>query len=215
MSEIWGFVYGEVARLRPLAERECGFFRIFDRFEFEMKELKLKFFQKFEFEFVRTTTMFMYKTTRPTLCSPYLHTMSIPSLPSFQSVVSIPMENTDNISHPKEPDRIDQQIEIYKSKIAKERKKLEDLNEKIVQHEMKSLEHQRRAGTDNFNDNRVNKIETEKRICIDRLNKKLVALNTKISSNKELRRKIDEMVRIRLPVLSSFSSYYHIFMHPP
>ena len=102
------------------------------------------------------------------------------------------MENTDNASQPKQLDRIDQQIEIYKTKIAKERKKLEGLNEKIVQHEMESLEHLRRTGTDNFNDNRANKMETEKRICIDRLKKKLVALNTKISSNKELRRKIDE-----------------------
>ena len=116
------------------------------------------------------------------------------SLPSFQTVMSFPVEDKDGVSQPKEHDRIDQQIEIYTAKIAKERKALENLNDKIVQLEMKSLQHQRLAGTNNFNDNRANKIETEKRLCIDRLNKKLVALNSKISSNKEIRKKIDEMV---------------------
>jgi hypothetical protein len=84
-----------------------------------------------------------------------------------------------------------EEVEVYSRKVENLKKRLQAVNEKIIQHELKELEEQHKAGCDGLE--RESKIETEKQIYIDRLNKKLVALNTKISQNRELRRKIDEM----------------------
>ena len=118
-----------------------------------------------------------------------------------------------------EHNRILSQVEVYKIKVASEKKRLANLDEKIVQHELKELEQKRRVGSDiSFKES---KIETERHIYIDRLNKKLVALNTKISQNKELRQKIDEMVSGYLGVAFSFtfpqtnSQVRYNFLPPP
>jgi hypothetical protein len=84
-----------------------------------------------------------------------------------------------------------EEVEVYSRKVENLKKRLQAVNEKIIQHELKELEEQHKVGCDGLE--RESKIETEKQIYIDRLNKKLVALNTKISQNRELRRKIDEM----------------------
>lgn len=89
-----------------------------------------------------------------------------------------------------ELDRIQHQIQVYTTKIQCERKRLESINESIIQHEVKAKS---RVETDYSMDIRTSKIDSERKIYIDRLNKKLVSLNTKISQNKELRRKIDDM----------------------
>ena len=89
-----------------------------------------------------------------------------------------------------ELDRINQQIQVYTTKIQCERKRLESINESIIQHE---VEAKSRVETDYLMDIRSSKFDNKRKIYIDRLNKKLVSLNTKISQNKELRRKIDDM----------------------
>lgn len=98
---------------------------------------------------------------------------------------------------PSELDRINEQIKVYKTKVANEKKRVTTLNEKIIQHQMKELCNEHTALASHERETKISKMETQKNIYIDRLNKKLVALNTKISENKELRRKIDEMRQVR------------------
>ena len=89
-------------------------------------------------------------------------------------------------------DRVNQQIEIYKLKISKEKNRIQTLNEQLIRQSMSSSV--RRGGGDSkSNKDRETKIATEKQRLCDRLNTKLVALNKKLSENKQLRRKIDEM----------------------
>mmetsp|Transcript_13670 Transcript_13670/g.29364 ORF Transcript_13670/g.29364 Transcript_13670/m.29364 type:complete len:161 (+) Transcript_13670:68-550(+) len=100
--------------------------------------------------------------------------------------------------------RIHEQMKVYKTKVANEKKRVATLNERIIQHELKELEVKRRVGSDRAT--KESKIKIETNIFIDRLNKKLVSLNTKISENKELRRKIDEMVRDCVNILNQFKN---------
>jgi len=115
---------------------------------------------------------------------------------------------------------IKQQIEVYTRKVAHEKTRLEEINEKIVQHELNAFDQKRQVGGgDDFNDNRVKKVETAKKLLIDRLNKKLIALNKQISQNVALRKTIDEMVtteirRKNCPIFSLFHSLSHIHFRP-
>lgn len=95
----------------------------------------------------------------------------------------------------KEIARIDQQIEIFMKKLESEKLLIEDLNEQIRLNEAKVLGQKRRVGGNDAS-NKENKVMIEKQIRMleDRLNKSLVTFNTKVGENKELRRKIDEMV---------------------
>jgi hypothetical protein len=93
------------------------------------------------------------------------------------------------------------EVEAYARKVENMKKRLQAINEKILHYEVKEIEEKHKVGCDGLGKGR--KIETEKQMYIDRLNKKLVALNTKISHNRELRQKIDEMrqERCRLDVI--------------
>jgi len=94
--------------------------------------------------------------------------------------------------------RVKQQIEVYKQKIAHERARIENANQKIIQHEQqKALEQKSRAGNDDAHT--LSKIEKEKQILTDKLNHRLSQLNKKIDDNKQLRKKIDSlrMERVR------------------
>ena len=94
-------------------------------------------------------------------------------------------------------DRVKHQIEAYKAKIENERNNISSLNEQIIQLELDSLVEKRSNGSDYSTNLKEAKIDTEKNIAIDRLNKKMVGLNKKISSNKDIRKKIDEMRLVR------------------
>lgn len=99
------------------------------------------------------------------------------------------------------------EAEVYARKVENMKTRLLTINEKIIQHELRSIEEQHKVGCDGLGKGR--KIETEKQIektlkMMQEIgNKKLVVLNTKISHNRELRRKIDEMrqERCRLDVI--------------
>ena len=95
-------------------------------------------------------------------------------------------------------DRVNKQIEVYKKRIANERAKIQQANEQIVEHE-RSKVLERKVGCGETST--LTKIETEKKILIDRLNNKLAGLNKKISNNKQLRAKIDEMVSCKSTIL--------------
>ena len=88
-------------------------------------------------------------------------------------------------------DWVNKQIEVYKKRIANERAKIQQANEQIVEHERTKVLERKVGGGETST---LPKIETEKKILIDRLNNKLAGLNKKISNNKQLRAKIDEMV---------------------
>ncbi len=90
-------------------------------------------------------------------------------------------------------------VEVFTRKVEIMKNQLQAVNEKIVQ--LKENEEKYKVGCGGIDKGK--KIETEKQTCIDRLNKKLVALNTKNSHNRELRQKIDEMrqERCRLDVI--------------
>jgi replicative DNA helicase len=99
------------------------------------------------------------------------------------------------------------EAEVYARKVENMKTRLLTINEKIIQHELRSIKEQHKVGCDGLGKGR--KIETEKQIkktlkMMQEIgNKKLVVLNTKISHNRELRRKIDEMrqERCRLDVI--------------
>ena len=93
-------------------------------------------------------------------------------------------------------DRVNKQIEVYKKRIANERAKIQQANEQIVEHERTKVLERKVGG-----EFTLAKIETEKKILIDRLNNKLAGLNKKISNNKQLRAKIDEMVSCKSTIL--------------
>ena len=88
-------------------------------------------------------------------------------------------------------DRVNKQIEVYKKRIANERAKIQQANEQIVEYSRTKVLERKVGGGETST---LAKIETEKKILIDRLNNKLAGLNKKISHNKQLRAKIDEMV---------------------
>ena len=90
------------------------------------------------------------------------------------------------------------EIDVYVTRIENLKQRLLNINEKVILLERQELEDQHRGvtGGDTSLD-RECKIETNKQIYIERLNKKLIALNTKISQNRELRRTIDEMQQER------------------
>ena len=79
-------------------------------------------------------------------------------------------------------DRVKQQIEAYKTKIENERNKISSLNEQIIQLELNSLGEKRSNGSEYSTNLRESKIETEKNIAIDRLNKKMVSAIISVSS---------------------------------
>ena len=90
--------------------------------------------------------------------------------------------------------RTKQQIAVYQNKCNHERHRLERLQNKIVQHELKALEQTRAGGGDSrLQAEEEKRIQTEQKLYVGRLNKKLVSLNGKISQNKELRKKVDEL----------------------
>jgi hypothetical protein len=95
-------------------------------------------------------------------------------------------------------DRVNKQIEVYKKRIANERAKIQQANEQIVGHERSKVLERKVGGGETST---LTKIETEKKILIDRLNNKLAGLNKKISNNKQLRAKIDEMVSCKSTIL--------------
>lgn len=111
---------------------------------------------------------------------------------SFTSLPSI-MKVDDQTKHnDAELARVQQQIEVYKQKIAHERARIEHANQKIIQHEQeKAIEQKNKAGNDD--DHTLSKIEKEKQILTDKLNHKLATLNKKIDDNKQLRKKIDSL----------------------
>ena len=117
---------------------------------------------------------------------------SFTSLPSIMKVDDHPKHNDAELV------RVQQQIEVYKQKIAHERARIENANQKIIQHEQeKALEQKSRAGNDDAHT--LSKIEKEKQILTDKLNHKLSTLNKQIDDNKQLRKKIDSlrMERVR------------------
>ena len=117
--------------------------------------------------------------------------MSSLSLPSIKKVDDQPKHNDAEL-------RVQQQIEVYKQKIAHERARIENANQKIIRHEQqKALEQKSRAGNDDAHT--LSKIEKEKQILTDKLNHQLSVLNKKIDDNKQLRKKIDSlrMERVR------------------
>jgi hypothetical protein len=70
-------------------------------------------------------------------------------------------------------------VKVFTQKVENMKKQPQAINEKIVQ--LKENKEKHKVGCGGINKGR--KIETEKQTCIDRLNTKLVALNTKISHN--------------------------------
>lgn len=69
-------------------------------------------------------------------------------------------------------DRVNQQIEIYKLKISKEKNRIQTLNEQLIRQSMSSSV--RRGGGDSkSNKDRETKIDTEKQLLCDRLNNKV------------------------------------------
>ena len=109
---------------------------------------------------------------------------SFTSLPLIKKVDDQPKNNDAELV------RVQKQIEVYKQKIAHERARIENANQKIIQHEQqKALEQKSRAGNDDAHT--LSKIEKEKQILIDKLNHRLSQLNKKIDDNKQLRKKID------------------------
>jgi len=111
---------------------------------------------------------------------------SFTSLPSIKKVDDQPKHNDAELA------RVQQQIEVYKQKIAHERARIENANQKIIQHEQqKALEQKSRAG--NNDAHTLSKIEKEKQILTDKLNHRLSQLNKKIDDNKQLRKKIDSL----------------------
>jgi len=108
------------------------------------------------------------------------------SVPSIKKVDDQPKHNDAELA------RVQQQIEVYKQKIAHERARIENANQKIIQHEQqKALEQKSRAGNDDAHT--LRKIEKEKQILTDKLNHRLSQLNKKIDDNKQLRKKIDSL----------------------
>jgi len=89
-------------------------------------------------------------------------------------------------------ERVLKQIDIYKIKADHQRQRLAGLREQIVQHNLRHVRRATGGGSAIDISFRESQLETEKHLCVDRLNKKLVALNAQISRNKELRRQIDE-----------------------
>lgn len=85
------------------------------------------------------------------------------------------------------------EIDVYVTRIEILKQRLLNINEKVILLERQELEDQHRGLTGGDSLNRECKIETDKQIYIERLDKKLIALNTKISQNRELRRTINEM----------------------
>ena len=111
----------------------------------------------------------------------------------MSSFTSLPSKVDDQPKHnDAELARVQQQINIYKQKIAHERARIENANQKIIQHEQqKALQQKNRAGNDDAHT--LSKIEKEKQILVDKLNYKLSSLNKQIDDNKKLRKKIDSM----------------------
>eukprot|EP00569_Conticribra_weissflogii_P009241 CAMPEP_0171370292 /NCGR_PEP_ID=MMETSP0879-20121228/7938_1 /TAXON_ID=67004 /ORGANISM="Thalassiosira weissflogii, Strain CCMP1336" /LENGTH=474 /DNA_ID=CAMNT_0011878757 /DNA_START=70 /DNA_END=1494 /DNA_ORIENTATION=+ len=97
-----------------------------------------------------------------------------------------------------ELDRVNHQIQIFMKKIKSEKERIKYLNDQICLQEANALERKRRMGGDGISDRESKEmIEKQCRMLEDRLNHSLVAFNTKVAENKELRRKIDEMRQIR------------------
>lgn len=85
------------------------------------------------------------------------------------------------------------EIDVYVTRIENLKQRILNINEKVILLERQELKDQHRGVTGSDTLDREYKIETDKQIYIERLNKKLIVLNTKISQNRELRRTIDEM----------------------
>lgn len=85
-----------------------------------------------------------------------------------------------------ELERVKNQIALYTQKVHNEKRRLERLNERIAEYEAKQLlmqqQSQSRRGINAAGvKNQISSLE-------NRLNKSLVAFNTKVTANKELRR---------------------------
>jgi hypothetical protein len=77
------------------------------------------------------------------------------------------------------------EIDVYVTRIENLKQRLLNINEKVILLERQELEDQHRgvfSGGDTLD--RECKIETDKQIYIERLNKKLIALNTNISESR-------------------------------
>lgn len=135
---------------------------------------------------------------------------SLPSIPSVKTMDDDSHFNTAN-SDDEQLARVNQQIEVYKKRIEHTRAKIQDANEQIIQHEQnKMLEQKRQNGGDSLT---LSKIEKEKLILVERLNHKLGELNKKISHNKELRTKIDELRQERARYDEIYTKLEHDVQH--
>ena len=135
---------------------------------------------------------------------------SLPSIPSVKTMDDDSHFNTAN-SDDEQLARVNQQIEVYKKRIEHARAKIQDANEQIIQHEQnKMLEQKRQNGGDSLT---LSKIEKEKLILVERLNHKLGELNKKISHNKELRTKIDELRQERARYDEIYTKLEHDVQH--
>ena len=140
---------------------------------------------------------------------------SLPSIPSVKTMDDDSHFNTAKLNNNNSDDeqlaRVNQQIEVYKKRIEHARAKIQDANEQIIQHEQnKMLEQKRQNGGDSLT---LSKIEKEKSILVERLNHKLGELNKKISHNKELRTKIDELRQERARYDEIYTKLEHDVQH--
>lgn len=140
---------------------------------------------------------------------------SLPSIPSVKTMDDDSHFNTAKLNNNNSDDeqlaRVNQQIEVYKKRIEHARAKIQDANEQIIQHEQnKMLEQKRQNGGDSLT---LSKIEKEKLILVERLNHKLGELNKKISHNKELRTKIDELRQERARYDEIYTKLEHDVQH--
>lgn len=85
-----------------------------------------------------------------------------------------------------ELERVKNQIALYTQKVHNEKRRLEILNERIAEYEAKQLLMQQQSQSRRG----INAAGVKKQISSleNRLNKSLVAFNTKVTANKELRR---------------------------
>ena len=101
-----------------------------------------------------------------------------------------------NTKHDAELARVNQQIALYRKKIHKENERLEKINERISANEVKLLMHQ--SPTQHGVDGNAASMKRHITSLENRLNQSLVAFNTKVAANKELRKKIDELRKERV-----------------
>ena len=138
---------------------------------------------------------------------------SLPSIPSVKTMDDDSHFKTAKLNNSDDEQlaRVNQQIEVYKKKIEHLRAKIQDANEQIIHQEQnKMLEQKRQSGGDSLT---LSKIEKEKLILVERLNHKLGELNKKISHNKELRTKIDELRQERARYDEIYTKLEHDVQH--